>query len=285
MTINDHSIPPFRDLPRGRLHQRKEHLLAEIAFEQQSRRSLSDRPWARRSRWTARPALVGAGAALAAVLAGGAFALTQYVFVGEPAPTDVQAQVEFNSGVKETLQSHAALTGVIVSQTKAAAVLDTVGGPAYLWVAPTTSNGYCLYLDFANLRQPDGKPNLEGGCTSGHPFAIDASFPSTRLPDGKGLALVYGYVQEPATRIEVHFQSGATKTADMSGRYFLVEVPAGESPGTADRVISVDAVSSDGKLIATQQHHVIAAPTTPDGPTHGAPPAIPQGQIAPPAHP
>jgi hypothetical protein len=37
MTINDHSTPPFRDLPRGRLHQRKEHLLAEIAFEQQSR--------------------------------------------------------------------------------------------------------------------------------------------------------------------------------------------------------------------------------------------------------
>jgi hypothetical protein len=277
MTITDYSIPPLRELPPGRLQQRTEHLLAEIASERRGRRSFFETLRARRSPWTTRPALVGAVVGLAAVLAGGAFALGEYVFVGEPAPADVQAQVEFNSGVKETLQSHAALTGVIVSQTKAAAVLNTVGGPAYLWVAPTTTDGYCLYLDFANLRQPDGAPNMSGGCTTGHPFALDATFNWERVgqPARQPVALVYGYAAAPATRVELHFQSGATKDADLNGRFFMVEVPAGESPGMADQVTSVNAFGSDGKLIATQKNHVIAAPTTPDGPAHGAPPAIP----------
>jgi len=266
MNITDYSIPPLRELPPGRVQQRKEHLLAEIASEKAPRRSFPETKPRRGSRWTMRPALVGAAVSLAAVFAGGAFALAHYVLVGSPAPPDVQAQVEFTSGVKQTLESHAATTGVIVSATKAAAVLDTVGGQAYLWVAPTTSGGYCEYLDFANLRQPNGAPNLSGGCTAGHPFALDATFdwqrvgqPVARQP----VALVYGYAQSPATKIVLHFQSGATKIADLNGRFFMVEVPAGESPGMADQVISVDALASNGDVIATQENGQIAPAAKP----------------------
>jgi hypothetical protein len=228
-------------------------------------RAALDRRLARRPRWFHRPAAVAVVAIVAVIVAGGAFALTRYVIVGSPAPQDVQSQEALISGVKATLRSHASTTGVLVDQTKAAAVVSTDSGPVYLWVAPTRDGGDCQYLDITAAKQPDGNPNLEGGCTSssGHPFAIDASFPWTRLPDGKGLALVYGYAEDPATKIQIHFQSGATKTADMNGRYFMVEVPAGDSPGLADQVISLDAVASDGSVIATET----------------------KGQIAPPAHP
>jgi len=226
-------------------------------------RAALDRRLRRRPVRLHRPAAVGVAAAVAAMIAGGAFALTRYVFVGSPAPQDVQSQVELIDGVKASLRSHARTTGVLVDQTKAAAVVNTASGPVYLWVAPTRGGGDCQYLEIAAAMQPDGEPNLEGGCTAGHPFAIDASFPWTRLPDGKTLALVYGYAQEPATKIEIHFQSGATKTGDMNGRYFMVEVPAGDSPGLADEVVSLDALATDGRVIATET----------------------KGQIAPPAHP
>jgi hypothetical protein len=259
MTTTDHSIPPLRNLPPGRLNQRKDHLLAEITSSSPRRQPLFK---AQRRRWAHRPVLVAAAAVVASVLAGGAFALAHYVFVGAPAPADVQAYVEFESGVKATLQSHAATTGVIVSETKAAAVLDTAGGPAYLWLSPTTSGGYCLYLDFAHDRQPNGAPNMSGGCARGHAFAIDATFTWTRVAQTP-VSLVYGYAEAPATRMQLHFQSGATKSANINGRYFMVEVPAGEGPGAADKVVSVDAVASDGHVVATQVNGQIAPPATP----------------------
>jgi hypothetical protein len=131
-----------------------------------------------------------------------------------------------------------------------------------LWVTPTSSGGHCLYLDLANLRQPDGAPNLTGGCTNGHPYALDASFPWMRV-SGKPVSLVYGYAAAPATRVQLHFQSGATKSADMNGRYFMVEVAAGESPGAADGVVSVDAVAHDGQVVASQVKGKIAPSATP----------------------
>jgi hypothetical protein len=221
-------------------------------------RAALDRRIARRPRWFHRPAAVAVAAVVAAVVAGGAFAVARYVIVGSPAPQDVQSQETLISGVKATLRSHAKTTGVLVDQTKAAAVVTTDSGPVSLWVAPTREGGDCLFLDIAAAPQPDGNPNLQGGCTAGHPFAVDASFPWTRLPDGKGLALVYGYAQEPATKVQIHFQSGATKTVDMNGRYFMVEVPAGDSPGLVDQVISLDALASDGRVIATETKGHIA---------------------------
>lgn len=258
MTTTDYSIPPLRTFPRGRLNQRRDHLLAEIASESPQRQPLLTR----RKRWAYRPALVAAVVVVACVLAGGAFALAHYVFVGGPAPADVQAQVEFESGVKATLQSRAATTGVIVSATRAAAVLDTAGGPAYLWLAPTTSGGYCLFLDFAHLRQPNGAPNISGGCALRHAFAIDATFDWGRVSQTP-VSLVYGYAEAPATRVQLHFQSGATKSADLNGRYFMVEVPAGEGPGAADKVVSVDAVANDGHVVATQVNGQLAPPAAP----------------------
>ena len=226
-------------------------------------RAALDRRVVRRPRWFHRPAAVGAVAIAAAIVAGGAFALTRYVIVGSPASQDVQSQETLISGVKATLRSHARTTGVLVDQTKAAAVVSTESGPVYLWVAPTRDGGDCLFLDVAVAPQPDGNPNLQGGCTTGHPYAVDASFPWLRLPDGKGLALVYGYAQEPATKIQIHFQSGATKIADMNGRYFMVEVPAGDSPDLADQVISLDALAGDGSVVATETKGQIAPPARP----------------------
>jgi hypothetical protein len=214
-------------------------------------RAALDRRIADRRSWLRRPLAVGITTASAAVMAGGAFALSQYVFVGSPASQAVERQVEQIDGVKATLRSHARTTGVLVDQTKAAVVLDTVAGPAYLWVAPTRGGGYCQYLDLANGTQPGGGPNLTGGCTTGHPFALDASFPWTRVGE-KTVALVYGYVQQPATTVQIHFQSGATKSADINDGYFMVEVPAGDGPGSADQVTSVDALTSNGTVVATQ---------------------------------
>lgn len=220
-------------------------------------RAALDRRIAHRRSWMRRPLAVGIAAASAAVMAGGAFALSRYVFVGSPASQAVQRQVELIDGVKATLRSHARTTGVLIDQTTAAVVLDTAAGPAYLWVAPTQGGGYCQYLDLANLTQPGGEPNLMGGCTTGRPFALDASFPWMRVGE-KTVALVYGYAQQPATTVQIHFQSGATKSADINDGYFMVEVPAADGPGSADQVISVDATAADGTVVATQVKGQIA---------------------------
>jgi hypothetical protein len=64
----DVSIPPLRDLPPGRLAQRKEHLLFEITRERESRGALA-RPWPTRWRRPRRQRiLVLAAAALVAVV-------------------------------------------------------------------------------------------------------------------------------------------------------------------------------------------------------------------------
>ena len=131
-----------------------------------------------------------------------------------------------------------------------------------MWVAPTQSGGYCQYLELADLKQPGGKPNLQGGCTTGHPFAIDASFPWMRV-GGKTVALVYGYAQEPAAAVQIHFQSGATKSAGVNDGYFMLEVPAGDEPSNADQVVSVDATTGDGTVVATQTKGQIAPPARP----------------------
>jgi hypothetical protein len=64
----DVSIPPLRDLPPGRLAQRREHLLFEITRERESRGALA-RPWpVRRRRPRRQRILVFAAAALVAVV-------------------------------------------------------------------------------------------------------------------------------------------------------------------------------------------------------------------------
>jgi hypothetical protein len=201
--------------------------------------------------WFRRRAALVVVMIVAAAVAGTAFAVSRLVFVGSPAPLDVQAQVEFGAGVKATLASHAATTGVIVAETTAAAVLETAGGPAYLWVAPTVAGGECQFLDFANDRQRDGAPNLSGGCSLRHTRAIDATFSWTRV-QGHPVALVYGYAQAPATRIVVHFAGGAEKTVPVTTHHFMIDLPAGHGPGDGDQVVSVDAVDARGSVMATQ---------------------------------
>jgi hypothetical protein len=222
-----------------------------------ARQALEQRLGGGRS-WFRRPAALVVVAALAAAIAGGAFALTQLVFVGSPAPLDVRAQVEFDAGVKETLASHAATTGVIVAETTAAAVLETASGPAYLWVAPTVTGGECQFLDFANDRQPNGAPNLSGGCSLRHTRPIDATFSWTRV-QGHPVALVYGYAKAPATRIVVHFASGAEKITPVTTHHFMIDVPAGDGPGDADQVVSVDSVDAHGSVIGTQMKPQLGA--------------------------
>jgi hypothetical protein len=222
-----------------------------------ARQALDQRLRGRRS-WFRRPAALVSVAAVAAAIAGGAFALTRLVFVGSPAPLDVQAQVEFDAGVKQTLASHAAGTGVIVAETTAAAVLETAGGPAYLWVAPTATGGECQFLDFANNRQPNGAPNLSGGCSLRHTRPIDANFSYTRV-QRHPVALVYGYAKAPATRLVVHFVSGAEKLTAITEHHFMIEVPAGDDPGDGDQVVSLDAVDAHGSVVATQTKPRIGA--------------------------
>src|SRR6266508_3274319 len=71
----DISIPPLRDLPPGRLAQRREHLLFEITRERDSRGALA-RPWP--SRWgrPGRRRLVALAAAVLVVVVGTASAFS-----------------------------------------------------------------------------------------------------------------------------------------------------------------------------------------------------------------
>ena len=71
---SDFSIPPSRDLPPGRLAQRREHLLFEITRERESRGPLA-RPWPSRLGRPGRRRLVALAAALLVVVVGTASAI------------------------------------------------------------------------------------------------------------------------------------------------------------------------------------------------------------------
>jgi hypothetical protein len=174
-----------------------------------------------------RPRLVIILAAFALLIAlgGTAYGLAREYLLGDPAPDPVKEQAAMLNEVKGELIPKATVgPGIRAEETKLAAFLDASTGPVYLWVAPS-DRGECLFMQIVGTEQPDGRPNLSGGCGRGN-RVIDWGIGATRVRDGRLLPLLSGSVGAEVARLELRSE-GATTDVPLQGRYFLLELSGG----------------------------------------------------------
>jgi hypothetical protein len=182
-----------------------------------------------------RPVVVLAVLLGSAALATGAYALYQSVIVGSPAPENVKEIERLQTIVKGELipQAHRN-PGIEVEKTRAAAVITTSVGPAYLWVAPDKRGDSCAYLQIVGLDLPGGRPNLSGGCSTGG-TTFYAGIQLVRVK-GRLLGLVQGYVgTKSAKTVEIRFANGVSHTYPITNHYILAET----SPANAIKTLTV----------------------------------------------
>lgn len=160
--------------------------------------------------------------------------------------------------------------GIRADETKLAAFLDASTGPVYLWVAPS-DRGDCLFKQIVGTEQPDGSPNLGGGC-SGGTTPINWTVSATRVRDGRLVALLSGSVAEAVVRLEL-LSEGKTVSVPLQGHYFLVELPGGgDRPNPEIPTLELVAYDEAGKELARQESR---AQLNPSGRGSG-PPQRPQ---------
>src|SRR5205085_10403495 len=106
---------------------------------------------------------------------------------------------------------------------------DASTGPVYLWVAPTKRGGSCQFLQVVGTELPGGRPNLSGGCSITRPsFGFGLS--TTRVHDGRLLALLHGRAAPPARSVRVRFANGSHRVFALSrDGYLLAEVSSHDS--------------------------------------------------------
>lgn len=197
-----------------------------LRAQQQTRERLERMIDGRRGRRSPRLLVLLAALALLIALGGTAYGLAREYLLGDPAPAPVQQQAARLNEVKGELIPKARLgPGIRVEETKLAAFLDADTGPVYLWVAPSERGDECWFEQIVGTEQPDGSPNLRGGC-GGHAIdgrPIDWSLSATRVRDGRILQFISGKVGESVVKVELTSE-GETVQVPLQGRYFLFQV-------------------------------------------------------------
>ncbi len=234
------------------LRQFRADVPLSLVARQQVRGRLERLISGRRRKRRPRLAVVLAAFVLLIALGGTAYGLAREYLLGDPAPDPVKEQAAMLNEVKGELIPTARVgPGIRVDETKLAAFLDASTGPVYLWVAPAERGGLCLFTQIVGTEQPDGRPNLSGGCgLGGRP--IDWSISATRVRDGRLLALLSGSVTDKVEKLELTSE-GRTVNVPLQGRFFLFELSGGgERPSPEIPVIELVAYDGAGQELARQ---------------------------------
>lgn len=204
-----------------------------------------------------RPLVIALLAMLAIALAGTAFALERYVFVGDPAPPEVKKRfADLNRPPQGLLIPRPRLRppAVLGERARAAAVLASSVGPIYVWVAPTEGGGYCYQVQIVAIVGPDGRPSGGGGgCNPGKSERLLAELSGSRMRDGRFLWLAYGQTPSAARRAELRFADGKVVHVPVRSRFFLAEVLLEQ--GGADPKqprLTVVVLAADGRVVGRQ---------------------------------
>lgn len=206
------SVPPLRDLPSGRLADRKRHLLAEIGRESAPRtRRTRLHPWGttRRSRRRRLVVALAVAAVLGTLVATPAFGVrgallhlfgrSDVPFTGAPPAASVIKHefADMSSGAPKGMDPR-----VASGQARLAGAFAFDGAKRHVWVAPTADGGFCYLFE-----------GISGGCTQTKTATIvlDGSFfarPGDTTPALEALA---GRIYSPrASQLRVVFEDGKT---------------------------------------------------------------------------
>lgn len=172
-----------------------------------------------------RSRVVVVAATLTVLLVGGgsAYALAREFLVGAPAPADVKEQAARGSSGRPLIGNPPKGPEVRPEGMVLAASLESSVGMVYLWRAPSdTEDTICLYTQIAGTEQPDGSPNLGGGCGGGS-GPIDSTFSGSTMRDGRWLSLVYGRVGPAVHRLVLELGERRIPIP-LTGRFFLSEI-------------------------------------------------------------
>jgi hypothetical protein len=209
----DHTIPPLRDLPAGRLDARKQHLVAEIQSSQKRPSVLSLPRFVGPRRRVAALAL-----ALGLLVIGTAVAATTDWLTGSPAPKSVVSdfgsyapQLGFNPEPGRAVQ--------------VAADADTI-----LYATTNKQGSYCLIAS-ATWKRPDKLPD-GGTCIPPAQAAaplIAGLVGASSSPDGEQTYVIAGRTSDPEARtIRFSDPSGTTITRPVgSSGFFLAAIRTG----------------------------------------------------------
>jgi hypothetical protein len=260
------SFPPLRDLPPGHLAAREQHLLSEIARDQERPHfSLLTIPvFERRRSWRPVAVVAFAVAALAAIVAATpAWALVRDAlpFWNQPsAPSSVQVQFSsLNRGAPAGMSPDA-----ISGETRQVEQVTLGGTTRTLWVSPAKNVGFCyLWL-----------PGLPGGCSTAAQHlawageSVPAHEPSqpaqtTGIPESTPpgqfvLDWIAGDITAPANDVVVRFSDGSSAhpqitwvSAPINAGFFAYAVPSDKESST-NHVTAIESFDSHGALVKEQ---------------------------------
>jgi hypothetical protein len=228
---------------------------------------------AKSRRVSRRPTLVLLALLVVLAVAGGAYAVARLVIVGSPAPKPVRVSEQLLAQVRNAMETVNHRPNVEVAKTKAAAVVNTSAGPAYLWVAPTPGGSRCLFLQITGLEITLANHGRTPYLLQPQPAAcIDARQPQALLNivttgvHGHPLTLIFGFVPAPARTLQLRYPDGTTsKSYPLRGGLVLAVSDPSENRPT---VVLYDAL---GNTITTHRpvwlipEYVMDTPT---GPSH-----------------
>jgi hypothetical protein len=236
MIDNSHNVRHERELPRGHLAARRDHLVREIR-----------RP-DRRTRAGLLPARSRVYALIGAMVGGIAVLATPAFGIGERLARLVDRDPGFPAIVTDELR-------------KGPSVAIAGGKEAALWTGPTTDGGLCVFLHTSDsaAAAPPTVPNGGGSCTIGpprpQPMALRAGISWSSM-DGRVIALLDGHVapDRGITSVQVHTASG-TQSLPLRDGYFLAELTAeaiGELAGPHE-VVAYDRAGNEVARVDLQQ--------------------------------
>jgi hypothetical protein len=169
------------------------------------------------------------------------------LFEGTPPPPTVVRGFEASNKVADLAIRKgfgASFPRADVAEAHGALEVQTADGPEDLWVAPNNEGGTCYFIDWANDPAPNGDTFGFGGCDRTNP-------PTSEKSIDVGLAWVEphptlwtlnGQVHVPATRVEVTFADGSTRTLPVVEGYFLASL---DRETTLEQVAAFDASGAE----------------------------------------
>ena len=246
---NEHSIPPLRELPAGRLDARTQHLVAEITRTNEPARGVAFSRFIGSRRRVAVIAL-----ALGLLVIGTAVAETTDWLTGAPAPESVVSD----------FGTYAPQLGFNPEPGRAVEV--AVDGDTILYATTNKQGSYCLIASAPWKRPstlPDGGTCIPPAQASAPMIAGLVGAKST--PDGQQTYVIAGRTTDPDARI-IRFSdpSGATVTRPIgSSGFFIATILTDEGAcANGDWKPTFSVLGADGQQ---RRSHMITLGSAPSG--------------------